>query len=36
MHAMTKDSFVLEIDADTGEKYIMKKDEYTKNHCQKD
>ena len=33
---MTKDSFVLEVDADTGNKYIAKKNKYTKNHREKD
>ena len=32
MHAMTKDTFVLHVDPDTGVSYIAKADEYSKNH----
>ena len=32
MHTMKKDSFIMNLDADTGKRYITKKDELTKNH----
>ena len=32
MHAMTKDTFALHVDPDTGVRYIAKADEYSKNH----
>ena len=36
MHKMTRDTFVVKIDGDTGRRYIAKADEFTKNHREGD